>query len=764
VTQSASLSVAGIATFQNALSYAQSILNDDPYLYLQFNETSGTTVASTTNGLSGNILGTGGSVIFDRPGPITSDVVNRAIEFSPASATSGRHIDFTTLIPSTITGDGAYAFEFWFNPDTNAATRTIYAETHGTTTTHAAFLETASLNRIRAVDRAPAGSPSQEISPSSLTYTVGQWQHVVMQVSGGKVQLYINGVLDSVSPNATAAWGTAGRLVLARLSATQSERYFDGRLDEFALYDEPLTSAQINARVAFGNAPIALPLNISLDNAGNDFHAVIYENANSVTLRDANDLRIQDSEATGAVNITAGGRVNFVDEQFAGSLTVNADSSLVNADITTSAGAINFSGPVLTTTNVSIDSAAANGNITFNDAVQATNVAQASLTIDAGTGNVSFNGPVGGGIGAIHESANNVFVIEAENYTSRVGFGTTDNWLVVPTESAGVGVSATNARGGRWVQSLPDNEAGGGGQNAPPYIDYQINVTDPGTYRLYLRWDGNVAKAGNADSIYAGIVELQDGVGGANPDWFLFSHTVDGNFSTTPWDSNGGREQTGAGVSPGSAPAFNITAPGVYTVRIWQREDGAAVDSFILQKNTLAAPTGFGPQDTGRLGTLTINSATAIAFGGELQAVNYQQNAGNSTFSGGAYLTGNFFVDRGNANITGDLYARSLRVASQDVNNLAATSNLVLSGGRVIIGDGTAGTVFDVGRRGVTRTNASNILGSVNFANATSVAINVEDARLGSVVGSASIARGLVTLSNLGSNSLRANTPTSINC
>ena len=95
---------------------------------------------------------------------------------------------------------------------------------------------------------------------------------------------------------------------------------------------------------------------------------------------------------------------------------------------------------------------------------------------------------------------------EGELYSSRTNAAAGDGWLVVPAENAGAGTNL-NARGGAYVQSLPDNGTAGGPTN-PPSISYKMQLFTPGTYRLYLRLGGNtlVGGGGNSDSLFVDIV------------------------------------------------------------------------------------------------------------------------------------------------------------------------------------------------------------------------------------------------------------------
>ncbi len=200
---------------------------------------------------------------------------------------------------------------------------------------------------------------------------------------------------------------------------------------------------------------------------------------------------------------------------------------------------------------------------------------------------------VGPASAVIFVEANGVLAGEAELFTSRTDVPGGANWTVVPDEGVGDGI--TNARGGRYLQNLPDATGGGGGPNNDPTASYSILINTPGEYRLFLRWEGNSNNFGASDSLFADIVELKDGAGGTIPDWYEFQQGLDGNFATSAWDGNGGFEQNQA--TPSNTPAtFDIPAPGLYTLRLSRREDGAAVDSFVLQSTSITdTPDGIGP-------------------------------------------------------------------------------------------------------------------------------------------------------------------------
>ncbi len=186
---------------------------------------------------------------------------------------------------------------------------------------------------------------------------------------------------------------------------------------------------------------------------------------------------------------------------------------------------------------------------------------------------------------------------EGELFSNRLATGQGDNWLIVPDEDPGAGT--LNGARGTDVQSLPDQAGGGGGPNVPPEIHYQMLIETTGLYELHLRWanNQNVGGGGNSDSLFVDIIELKDGTSptfgtGSNQiaDWYELTR----NTSTFSWDGGGEAEINAAGAAD-NAMQWSISTPGFYTFRVSQREDGSAVDAFLLQLTSFDAPTGVGP-------------------------------------------------------------------------------------------------------------------------------------------------------------------------
>ena len=219
---------------------------------------------------------------------------------------------------------------------------------------------------------------------------------------------------------------------------------------------------------------------------------------------------------------------------------------------------------------------------------------------------------------------------EGEAFSNRVDVVPQgDSWLVVPTEDPGAG-GLNGARGGQFVQSLPDQSGAGGGPNVPPEIHYQMDITTPGTYRLYLRWaNTQLNGGGNSDSMYVDVMEIKDGIGGSQADWY----EMVGNSGSFRWDAGGQAEINSAGAADNPI-TWDIPSPGIYTFRVTQREDGSAVDAFVFQRSNLPAPVDFGPPPSlvagpkpGYAQTLTADADTYVRLGGGQN----DDNFGNAT-------------------------------------------------------------------------------------------------------------------------------------
>lgn len=197
------------------------------------------------------------------------------------------------------------------------------------------------------------------------------------------------------------------------------------------------------------------------------------------------------------------------------------------------------------------------------------------------------------------------FVMEAEHYASRLqdeggGWWEVDGASHLFLDGPQAGQPAPNAvpgARGNYMESLAPNFG-----SIPPIdsgyhgsvMEYRFAVEATGDYRLYVRWRGDTIYT---DSLYASIWKA-DGtlLTGAGPMWFTFHQAR----STWIWDNRGIKDSTGvSGVGFPHQAKWTIAEPGIYTLRISQREAESALDAMVFQTEGLAAPSGMGPPESG---------------------------------------------------------------------------------------------------------------------------------------------------------------------
>lgn len=250
--------------------------------------------------------------------------------------------------------------------------------------------------------------------------------------------------------------------------------------------------------------------------------------------------------------------------------------------------------------------------------------------------------------GAVFKEVNGQAVIEAVHWDARAPEASgPHHWGIVPDEEPWYVPPAdlyefARSRSGRYMQVLPDDgsnrtsadPASGDYLDAGPHLDYRIQVATAGTYQLYLRTCG---ANDSSDSLYAEILELRRSVGGPGPDWYrVVPNPHQGDFGlvfdnsdqpgpTTGWEGHGTPEVTNSGNSGDRVPVlWAIANPGIYTLRLLQREDGNAVDALVFQLENLAPPDGLGPAESPCAGPcLFINQQPVRAIVGPGQTATF---------------------------------------------------------------------------------------------------------------------------------------------
>jgi hypothetical protein len=256
-----------------AAGYAAEVLAARPWGYWRFESLADGRVANEVDGRP-TLRAQGGVEVERSPGG------NGWAHFRPNAPAQAFLMDGNWAPPRV----GGYAIELWMQadlPSPNAYGQTALVSVidpkGSQDENHLAYLELTARGRrsphepcaARFLDRWPAGVTAGTDVFSRRTVVPSLWRHVVGQKSGDTLELYVDGERVGtspvkVSPDAPAeADTTPCRLLVGRLKQRPRPpwfteiRPFEGRLDELAVYDRPLSPDEIrrHARLGFRAAP-----------------------------------------------------------------------------------------------------------------------------------------------------------------------------------------------------------------------------------------------------------------------------------------------------------------------------------------------------------------------------------------------------------------------------------------------------------------------------------------------------------------------------
>jgi Concanavalin A-like lectin/glucanases superfamily len=192
-------------------------------------------------------------------GPVrltTTPGANQSVVFKPGE--TGQHLSMDGLWQPA-RGQG-YAIELWFLPEaiSHAALAGLFVPTDTKLLKHLFIVELTALTRqtlhppdaVRFLHRSPPDKAGGVNVYSPEHYIPYRWHHLVAQVNGERMELFLDGKLSQSVPVDADRSTQPGQLVLGRLSKIPIHRWwtsrpFVGRMDEVALYDHPITAQEV---------------------------------------------------------------------------------------------------------------------------------------------------------------------------------------------------------------------------------------------------------------------------------------------------------------------------------------------------------------------------------------------------------------------------------------------------------------------------------------------------------------------------------------
>ena len=209
------------------------------FAHWKFNETSGATAVDS---------------IAARNGTLNSGAVFTTGKFSNSVALNGggSYVSLPTSVVSSLSGN--FSIAAWVYVNANGTWARVFD--FGTGTTAYMFLAPVSGgNTVRYAITTSAGAGEQRIDGPILS--AGAWHHVAVTVSGNTGILFVDGVGVGTNASMTLKPSSLGSTTLNYIGKSQfADPYFNGRVDDFRIYNVALSSAQV---VALANSDGALP-------------------------------------------------------------------------------------------------------------------------------------------------------------------------------------------------------------------------------------------------------------------------------------------------------------------------------------------------------------------------------------------------------------------------------------------------------------------------------------------------------------------------
>ena len=227
--------------------YKTAVLADSPSFYWRLNETTGTAVEDTTTS--------------NRDGTLLAQTYAQAQTGALASETRDTSLGLTVGVinaNASVTGPSPFSVEAWIKSSSTSGGRILgFGNATGST---------ASTTTDRQLYLAPTGKVYFGIGSAKTTVAStgsvnnGAWHHVVGTYATGtnNMKLYVDGVLQG-SATATAismtGYWRAGAESMSGWAGNPTDGYYEGGLDELAVYPTVLSQTRVQAHHTAGVTP-----------------------------------------------------------------------------------------------------------------------------------------------------------------------------------------------------------------------------------------------------------------------------------------------------------------------------------------------------------------------------------------------------------------------------------------------------------------------------------------------------------------------------
>ncbi len=223
--------------------YRSEVLGDLPHLYWKLDETSGTVIADSSTGTS-------------RPGTLRAQT-HALAQTGALAETPNRAIDLTVASITTNTSDtgpSTFSVEAWVKTGSTSGGRILgFGNGNGANASSTVDRQL----YLGANGRVYFGIGSAKTTVvSTKVVNNNAWHHVVGTYTSGTngMKLYLDGVLQGQTRASTALTSGYWRAGMETMTGWTGnpDQYFDGLLDELAVYTDVVTPAEVQSHYAAG--------------------------------------------------------------------------------------------------------------------------------------------------------------------------------------------------------------------------------------------------------------------------------------------------------------------------------------------------------------------------------------------------------------------------------------------------------------------------------------------------------------------------------
>lgn len=216
-----------------SLAYADEVLADSPLFYLRLGESSGLTAVDASP--NGHNFTYGAAAVLGVAGALSADP-DTALEMDGTSASRASGGDWD-VVGSQIT------LECWAKPDVLGVTKNFVAKFNSGSDVQGALSQ-------RATDKYGFSTTTGGVLntlESVTAISTAAYRHIVGTYDGTTKKIYVDGVLDNSVARTGSLANNAWTWAVGSTSGGAGTAWYDGRVDEVAVYASCLSAARVLA-------------------------------------------------------------------------------------------------------------------------------------------------------------------------------------------------------------------------------------------------------------------------------------------------------------------------------------------------------------------------------------------------------------------------------------------------------------------------------------------------------------------------------------